>query len=346
MNSRPKISSEKKVGFINDSIILVGQPRSGTTWLGKILDSHPDTLYRHEPDSSQRLSMPLFASAGFWSEYIKLLSQFELLLMNPQPLKTAGKLPLFSKRYISWGNNLARRVSVYQAHLAANLGAKPRVTEFFSAPITAPRIVWKSIESLGRAGIIVQALQPCHVIHLVRHPCGQIHSVLKGEKSGRFESSIPLYRNFDLMKQMLGTEQASAHDLAMERLREMTPVQRLAWIWVIFNDHALSELEGQNNSTTVVYDDFCLDPIKATRRLFKEVDLEWHPQVEKFISRSTSEHSNLFYSIRKIPVRAANSWIHSMNVEDIDQIMDITSRSRMFIKHKFGDTTAQLAKVS
>ena len=31
-------------------ILLVGLPRSGTTWVGKIFDSHPSTLYLHEPD--------------------------------------------------------------------------------------------------------------------------------------------------------------------------------------------------------------------------------------------------------------------------------------------------------
>ena len=32
-------------------ILLLGSPRSGTTWLGKLFDSHPNTLYLHEPDS-------------------------------------------------------------------------------------------------------------------------------------------------------------------------------------------------------------------------------------------------------------------------------------------------------
>ena len=32
------------------AILIVGAPRSGTTWLAKIFDSHPATLYRHEPD--------------------------------------------------------------------------------------------------------------------------------------------------------------------------------------------------------------------------------------------------------------------------------------------------------
>ena len=31
-------------------ILILGAPRSGTTWLAEIIDSHPDVLYRHEPD--------------------------------------------------------------------------------------------------------------------------------------------------------------------------------------------------------------------------------------------------------------------------------------------------------
>ena len=32
------------------AILVLGSPRSGTSWLAKIFDSHPNILYRHEPD--------------------------------------------------------------------------------------------------------------------------------------------------------------------------------------------------------------------------------------------------------------------------------------------------------
>jgi hypothetical protein len=36
--------------------LVFGLPRSRTTWLGKIFDSQPDTLYRHEPNNHPRLA--------------------------------------------------------------------------------------------------------------------------------------------------------------------------------------------------------------------------------------------------------------------------------------------------
>jgi hypothetical protein len=41
--------------FPENSVIILGLPRSGTTWISKILDSHPAVVYRHEPDSVKKL---------------------------------------------------------------------------------------------------------------------------------------------------------------------------------------------------------------------------------------------------------------------------------------------------
>src|ERR1700712_4231116 len=38
----------------SDMIFIFSSPRSGSTWLAKAFDSHPDTLYLHEPDIVDR----------------------------------------------------------------------------------------------------------------------------------------------------------------------------------------------------------------------------------------------------------------------------------------------------
>jgi len=69
------------------AILILGSPRSGATWLAKIFDSHPDILYRHEPDelSPARKSMPPA------EQITELISQ--------RGLRSAGKRPFFREAF-------------------------------------------------------------------------------------------------------------------------------------------------------------------------------------------------------------------------------------------------------
>ena len=81
-------------------ILALGMPRSGTTWLGKILDSHPQTLYRHEPDTWRRLdTVPLFASPARRADLCPVLREFIASLPDMLADRVCGKRPLFPKSY-------------------------------------------------------------------------------------------------------------------------------------------------------------------------------------------------------------------------------------------------------
>src|ERR1700712_2005324 len=76
------------VDLANERVILIlGYPRSGTTWLAKIFDSHPDILYRHEPDelSPPRADAEPAGQISYW--------------LKQRSLRAAGKRPTFAK---SW----------------------------------------------------------------------------------------------------------------------------------------------------------------------------------------------------------------------------------------------------
>ena len=82
------------------TILLFGMPRSGTTWLGKVFDSHPRTLYRHEPDSFGTLdAMPLFPELADAGQYQALIRDFVAALPATRSARVTGKLPLFPKDY-------------------------------------------------------------------------------------------------------------------------------------------------------------------------------------------------------------------------------------------------------
>src|SRR3954451_11528879 len=83
-------------------VLILGEPRSGTSWLAKLFDSHPDVLYRHEPDIAHRPdSLPKFMS---WSEekaYIDTAREYLNTLAATRTLKSAGPLPVFPKHHRS-----------------------------------------------------------------------------------------------------------------------------------------------------------------------------------------------------------------------------------------------------
>jgi hypothetical protein len=155
-------------------IILMGMPRSGTSWLGRIFDSHPDTLYRHEPDSVQRIGgLPMFADIAHTDQYRDIVNEFVDRLRGTWRSKVAATLPVFPKSYYSYPQLALRKFSI----LATKVGARvfgemsvPEVVDLRRVPQLLP--VWKSIESVGRLGVLCRILPESRAVLILRHPCG------------------------------------------------------------------------------------------------------------------------------------------------------------------------------
>ena len=81
-------------------ILIAGLPRSGTTWIGKIFDSHRKTLYRHEPDSVLRdAAIPLVAPSEEIPRLEVATRHYVEKLITIRTPKVSGKTPVFNKEY-------------------------------------------------------------------------------------------------------------------------------------------------------------------------------------------------------------------------------------------------------
>ena len=311
-------------------ILLFGMPRSGTTWIGKIFDSHPYTLYRHEPDSWGLLNaIPLMAPVGQADEYALPIRDFCAQLPGMKLTKVAASTPIFPKRYYSPLRHQLFRLNVVAAKTAARLFGEQAVPNLIRAEDMARiRIVWKSIESLGRIGVITRAMQPCYGIHIARHPCGYVASVLRGESQRRFTSDVSASEDMGLLELCLDTSTARQHGLTLESLKDMHPVERLAWRWVLFNAKAMQDIEGEPRCMTLRYEDLCRDPAGVARQLFDFTQLPWNAQTERFVSQSTSKDVGRYYSVVKDPLKASSKWKDELSKADIDRIFSIVAPSR------------------
>lgn len=309
--------------------MLFGLPRSGTTWLGKVFDSHPNTLYFHEPDSFGNLDgMPLFPEVSEAEQYRELLLDFVAKLQKSSSIRITGKLPQFPKAYRSMVGFLLRKYFL--------LGGKAlsRVTK---SEINVPRlinkgytgegwIVWKSIESLGRLGVIVRLLPDSHGIHILRHPCGFVSSVQRGESQRLLGGEVQASEDYGIYEALLQTNEARKFALTLKLLKDMHPVERLAWRWVLYNDKALSDCQKLNSCTAVRYEDLCAQPVIEYKKLFEAAGLTWSGQSEDFIKASIDGGGG-YYSVFRDPLEAARSWERQLAASDVDRILSVTRRS-------------------
>ncbi len=315
---------------MNGLILLFGMPRSGTTWIGKIVDSHPMTLYKHEPDTLKRIpDVPLLPKLEDIDRFAPSIAGYMSEVRRIRASRVCGKSPMFPKAYYS----LVQWRFLCLSRSFAKLGERihpefPLVGVPCAASVQGHRVVWKSIESLGRLGVLMQTLGDVHAVHIVRHPCGYVASVLRGEARHKFDDARPSSEDYGLLNQLARTVQARRRGLTVEALSRMRPVERLAWRWAIFNEKAMEESGGNQRYSIVRYEDFCREPVDNAKLLFDRLGLGWNGQTEAFVVRSTTMDRPSYYGVYKDPTRAANRWQQELEKDDIAQIMSIASQTQ------------------
>jgi hypothetical protein len=309
-------------------IILMGLPRSGTTWLGKIFDSHPDTFYSHEPDSARPLrDVPLLLPAKPSEECRATLLREVERLRTVRTVKVVGKLPLFPKSYSmplpTWVRSKELLILKSLSRPFGDLDVPVHVAGRLEA---ASRWVWKSIESSGRLGALARSLPESRIVFLIRHPCGVAASVLRGEESTKFTAG-PSSEDKGFFQLLAETEPARSRHLTVERFLEMSPVERVAWRWALLNEKTLDDLSGLPNCTVVRYEDLCESPLELSRELFQFAGLSWNQQTEGFVTLSTTKNDSSYYGVFKDPRQSAYKWKEQLSAEVVDTILQVAAKT-------------------
>jgi len=317
----------------NDRItLLIGGPRSGTTWLAKIFDSHPDVLYRHEPDTVLRDEefRRNFARDEL-APFLPAAADYLHRLFDVRTIKSAGSLPTFAKSYHGAIAHRVRQAIVMAIKVAAKLNiaastvqALP-VPDFIDAADEARlHLVMKSVSSRGRARLFAEALPGCKIVFIVRDPCGQIASTIRGVALRKFARPVP----FD---EILGTAQAERYGLTKEKLDAMPQMERLAWHWAVLNEKTMDDLADLPNATLIRYQDLCLEPMAKARELLAFAGLDWSAQTEAFVSESsTSNAPDRYFQVYKNANESLNKWRSQLSQDDAATILAVVRQTRMW----------------
>jgi hypothetical protein len=293
------------------AILIVGAPRSGTTWLAKILDSHPDVLYRHEPDEAVRGGGSIEASIALWA--------------RQRDPRTAGKRPFFPKSWQSAPARLLRTGLTYAGAAASRIGCAAWPIPDLGA-IGRSRLVIKSVRLSAGIGDFARACPDGRALLILRHPCGQVASVMRGTKDGRFDlAEAGTDMPFD---EAAAIAFAARHGMEEPAFQSLPDAAKYAWSWREFNETAVGSIVGQPNARVVVYEDLCARSLEETRAILAFAGLPWSQQTEIFLRRSTSYDGPAgYYAVVRNSISAAERWRTSMSPAEQNAVRGVVADS-------------------
>ncbi|MFC7049393.1 sulfotransferase family protein [Emcibacter nanhaiensis] len=310
-------------------IFLIGSPRSGTTWVAKIFDSHPDVLYRHEPDSvvvSEEI--PFFPKSEEMEALVPATREYFSRLWDVRQLKSAGSLPVFPKSYFTGFMNAFRAKFLFMLKaigaVAHRLGlpSDVKVPAISRKKMAEGKIVpvMKSVNSNCRTGLVARAFPDGRVVHILRHPCGYVSSQLRGRK-------LKLMENVVFYEEVAAMPLSQERGWTVEKLKDMSLEEQLACTWVSFNEKVMQDIQGLENCYDLVYEDLCDDPIGVTKKLFDFCGLAYNGQTDAFLQSSLNYEGGpeKYHQTVRDPKTAAEKWKKELDSDQVERIRNIVS---------------------
>lgn len=301
------------------AILVLGSSRSGTTWLAKIFDSHPDILYRHEPDELTRPNSDL--------DPAEQISTW----LRQQGLRTAAKRPNFPKSWRPIALEATRRSLALVLTTVQRLPVMSQVTAGLRLPDLIPPGGWRSVRAAVKlvnwnGTLAARTMPDMRCVFIIRHPCGQVASLLAGRAARQFgQAADGSDSPVDLVAAARGAAQRGIDSSTFNSLPDAA---KYAWAWLAFNEPAVNALRVLPNARIVVYEDLCRRPESVSRDLFVFAGLGWHPCTAKFLANSTRHDRPAgYYDVFRATGLVADRWRQTMSQQDQDAVSAVISAS-------------------
>lgn len=309
---------------------IFGTGRCGSTWLGAMVSSHPEVAYRFEPFHRLKKTKPAIATAweqvhsrDFSSQDLDLIYQ-ALLPAYPE----IEKPPFFSKNYkmfplgrtLTWP--LARKTSWGE-----------KVFSQLYTPQNRPTLIFKEVDLVDVLGKLL-GLNQVPIVYMLRHPCGVISSLLKGQK----DDLVPSGRRSVLLN-LLTAHQPHLAEKYAAQLPEMHISEQEALLWLLDVEQAVQLCQANPNALIVVYEQLVKQPLETLEKIFTHFGLSMNSQSQKFMEQST-EYSmvsrikrgeigiNQYFSIFRNSQSCCDRWKQELSSANINRIMPIVQESQ------------------
>ena len=310
------------------SIAIVGLGRSGTTWISKLFDSNPDVVYLHEPDYIERIPcVPYTTDVDCHLVWEPFIRQYIDGLPSLCTARSMLKRPAFKKNYskttIDKFNTGIFCLRLRAKQFGNRLGFSEKPTLFPRQFKDAKALVWKSVEQTGNIGCILHAVPEQKLIHVVRHPCGFVDSVLRGEKRKLLQGGVPMSGDPGIFDFVAKTKVAQSLGIRLCDWLSIKTHERLAFAWLCLNEQAAIDGSSRRNYKLMYFDRFCMSPQDEAKAAFEFSGIEFTTETESFVRSSSSEDSQVYFDVNRQSSKVPKSWEKNLSRDEIDRVFSI-----------------------
>ena len=301
---------------MQSDILLVGVPRSGTTWISKILECSRMLDYIHEPDNERHTFSAYYYKRG--------LPRFPFFDANSNP-KNYYKLfehALF-KPYISSGSYSNRILSIMSnispEKIEKNLSQQGKnsnriLPANFIYPLlpkqigqkSKPRLI-KSVHSLLSLEFILTNFKVSPII-ILRHPASIISSHLNLNNP---DIDRGIYNYKELLNFLIGHDHINIGHINSVEARGGLQL-------ALFYKYISKIAEGFPQILTIKYEDFLEDAVSKSRSLFSSFNLKWSNSVEEYIGASNKKGEG--YETNRLLSQQKDVWKNRLSKYQINEI--------------------------
>jgi hypothetical protein len=287
-------------------ILVTGAHRTGTTWVGRMLASSPQTAYISEPLNVLHRPGVLRARVSHWYTYISSENESDYLESFHELLDYHYHLPAEIGSLRS-GKDFLRMSRDLRIFLAGRLfNRRPLLKD----PFAVFSLTWFA-ERLN-----------CDLVVTVRHPAGFASSLKRLNWSFDFR---------DLLDQpLLMSDFLEPYRSRMQTIREDDIIGQASLLWVMIYRSVQDACERMQAARIVRHEDLSSDPVAGFRRLYNEIGLEFTPGVGQSILRSSSSENPTelsrkdVHSVRLDSRANLHNWKHRLSPEEIGRIRNMT----------------------
>ncbi|NER78827.1 MAG: sulfotransferase [Leptolyngbya sp. SIO1D8] len=315
---------------------IVGPARSGTTWIGTIMDSHPNVVYRFEPFHRLRHHNPAVQRIGKALRTQAItdedISEMYATFIKAHPL--TNKPPFFHKKSYPI-------ISLAKKELWPLSRLFPGVSKVYQA-LYSPKgllpLVFKEVTFAKQMKTLLKRTS-IPLVYIVRHPCATVISDIKGQNQGK----MPTGRQANL-KALLENHDPILLERYGSNLRKLTSIEKTALLWRIEVESCVRAVQSSNKGIVITYEQFAEDAYTQSERVFTHFGMNIADETVQFLDslydakkdsvknsiRSEGYRGNKYFTIYRNPKSQKNAWKAKISANDRRTIEAIVKDSKVF----------------